>query len=180
MNTHKIKAAGALVTLLLLTACGSSGGGLGDIFGGGQSSDAIANEIRGTVDFVDTRDRSITLTNVTNYNNNLNNGGSGSTVRVFYDDRTPVEFQGRTYNVADLERGDQIQVNLSQSNNQLFANSVQVLHDSSGMTSSGGSNTGAYNSSVRGTVRYIDTNRREIGVDQTYGGNTVVVEYDAN
>ena len=66
MNTHKFTAAGALVTLLLLSAC-SSGGGLGDIFGGGgSSSDTYANEIRGRVDYVDTRERSITLTNVSN------------------------------------------------------------------------------------------------------------------
>ena len=184
MNTHKFKAAGALVTLLLLTACGSSGGGLGDIFGGGgSSSDTYANEIRGRVDFVDTRDRSITLTNVSNYSANLYPSGStNNTVRVYYDDRTAVEYGGRTYNVTDLERGDEIAVNVEQSGNQLHARSMRVLYDSRGMTSGSGtgSNTGTYGSNVRGTIRYIDTNRREIGVDRSYGGDTVVVQYDAN
>src|SRR5687768_13485510 len=161
MNTQNFKAAGALVTLLLLTACGSSGGGLGDIFGGGgQSSDTYANEIRGRVDYVDTRERSVTLTNVTNYNSNLNPGSTGgNTVRVYFDERTPVEYQGRSYNVADLERGDEIAVVVDQSGNQLRATSMRVLYDSRGMTSGSGTNTGTYGSNVRGTVRYVDTNR---------------------
>ena len=186
MNTQNFKAAGALVTLLLLTACGSSGGGLGDIFGGGgQSSDTYANEIRGRVEYVDTRERSVTLTNVRDYNSNLNPGNTGgNTVRVYFDERTPVEYGGRNYNVADLERGDEIAVSVDQSGNQLYARSMRVLYDSRGMTSGSGTNTGTntgtYGSNVRGTVRYVDTNRREIGVDRQYGGDTIVVQYDAN
>src|SRR6476469_1466559 len=43
----------AAIALLFLAACGSSGGGLGDIFGGGSNSGTYSSEIRGTVDSVD-------------------------------------------------------------------------------------------------------------------------------
>ena len=54
--------AGAAIALLLLAACGSSGG-LGDILGGGNNGN-YATQIRGTVDSVDTYNQTIRLTNV--------------------------------------------------------------------------------------------------------------------
>lgn len=168
--------------MILLAACGSSG--IGDILGGGGGSNQQSNyEIRGTVDSVDLNSRSIYLTNVSGYTSMLSNGGSGSTVRVYFDDRTPVEFNGQTYRASDLERGDQVAVRVDESGNSLMAESVFVLRD----VSSGGSSyptypsgsTGSYESTIHGTVRYLDTSRRTIEVDRG-NGSTTIVEFDTN
>lgn len=175
MKITKSLAAASLM-LVLLAACGSSG--MGDILGGG-SSNQQNYEIRGTVESVDVNSRSIYLSNVTGYNASmLSNGGSGSTVRVYYDDRTPVEFNGQSYRPSDLERGDQVAVRVDESGNNLLAESMTVIRDvSSGSGSSYPS--GSYESNIRGTVRYIDTSRRTIEVDRG-NGSTSIVEFDTN
>ena len=158
-----------------MTAACSSGGGLGDILGGGGSSNA-SGEIRGRVDYVDTASSYIVLTNVSGLSNMLSNSGSGNTVRVYFDANTPVEFQGQNYRPADLERGDEVQIRVDESGNNLYARSMSVLYDSSAGSSTGGS---VYESTVRGTVRYVDTSRRTIEIDRS-GGGTSVISYDAN
>jgi hypothetical protein len=168
----------ATLALVFLAACGSSGG-MGDIFGGG--SNANNYEIRGTVDSIDTSSHVVYLSNVTGYNNMLSNGGSSSNVRVYYDNDTTVGYQGQTFRVADLERGDEVSVRVDESGNQLTAESMTVLRDVSNGTS--GSSTypgsGVYNSTVRGTVRYIDTSRRTIEIDRG-NGSLMTVEYDTS
>src|SRR5438034_11680413 len=120
MRTTKVIAAAAFA-LLVAAAC-STGGGLGNVFGTNSRMD-----IRGTVDSIDTASRSIWLTNASGYNSSLaSGGGSGSAVRVYYDDRTTVTFQGRNYRPQDLERGDEVTVHASQSGNQVIAESMDV------------------------------------------------------
>jgi len=166
----------ATLALLFLAACGSSGG-LGDILGGGSPSNQNY-ELRGTVDYVDPNSRSVYLTNVSGYNSSmLSSGGSGSSVRVYYDDRTPVSWQGTNYRVEDLERGDQVMVRVDESGNQLLAESMTVTHNVS--TSGSSSSYPSYGTSVRGTVRYIDTSRRTIEVDRG-NGSLMYVEYETN
>lgn len=168
---------GAVLALFFLAGCGSGGmGGLGDILGGGSDRTAL-NEIRGTVDQIDTSSRSILLTNVSEVSASLREGGlgSGTTARVYYDNDTPVNYQGQTYRPEDLERGDQVAVRVDRSGNRLHAESMTVIYDSSTGTGTGGAMT-----NVRGSVTYVDTSRRTIAIDRgTYGG-TVTVEYDAN
>ena len=84
MNRIKTISAAALV-LLLAAACGSTGGGLGDIFG---SNSNRSYDIRGTVDSVDLNSRSIYLTNVTGYTNGLASGVN-NTARVLWPSRIP-------------------------------------------------------------------------------------------
>lgn len=165
--------AAASLALLFLAACGSSGG-LGDILGG-RGNDY---EIRGTVDYVDTGNRVVHLTNVSGYSNMLSNGGSGDSVRVHFDENTTVGYQGQTFRVADLERGDEVAVMVGESGNQLHAESMTVLRDVSGGSSTY-PGSGVSNSTVRGTVRYIDTSRRTIEIDRS-GGSAMTVEYDTS
>jgi len=170
----------ATLALLFLAACGSSGG-LGDILGGGSPSNQNY-ELRGTVDSVDTNSRSVYLTNVSGYNSSmLSSGGNGSSVRVYYEDRTPVSWQGQSYRVEDLERGDQVTVRVDESgNNQLVAESVTVTQSVSASGNSGNSSSyPSYGTTVRGTVRYIDTARRTIEVDRG-NGSLMYVEYETN
>jgi hypothetical protein len=173
----------AALVVLFLAACGSSGG-LGDILGGGGSggqTNNVANEIRGTVDSVDTQGRSILLTNVSGYTNMLSSGGgSGSSVRVYFENNTQVVFQGQSHRPEDLERGDEVLARVEQSGNRLIATSMQVTYDSSG----GGTNAGAGGygtpTTLRGTVRNIDTSRRTIEIDRGYNTATTLYEYDNN
>jgi hypothetical protein len=178
MKTTKSLAAASLA-LVLLAACGSSG--MGDILGGGSGSNQQNYEIRGTVESVDMNSRSIYLTNVSGYNTSmLSNGGSGNTVRVYYDDRTPVEFNGQSYRPTDLERGDQVAVRVDESGNSLLAESMTVIRDvSSGSSSYPTYPSGSYESNIRGTVRYVDASRRTIEVDRGNGSATFV-EFDTN
>ena len=174
----------AALAVLLLAACGSTGGGLGDILGGGGNSRQDSNyEIRGTVDHVDSNTRSVYLTNVSGMTSMLSNsgGGGGSSVRVYYDNQTTVSHQGQTHRPEDLERGDEVTVRVSQStNNTLIADAVVVTHDASRGTSGSGSWPGSTSGSMlRGTVSYIDTSRRTIEVDRSAGSN-VIVEYGTN
>jgi hypothetical protein len=176
MKTRQTTLAGLAVTLLLLAAgCGS----VGDILGGGGSDNSVNNgTIRGVVDYVDLNNRSMTLTNVSGYSSMLSNSGSGngSTVRVYFDAQTPVEYNGQSYRPEDLERGDEVQVAVNESGSQLVADRVTVLRD---VTVNGSTSTGSgdYNQTIRGTVRSVNTSRGTVEIDRGYN-STTVVEYD--
>lgn len=194
---HKYKTfAAATFALLLMAACGTSGNSIGDIFGGGNPNNGSSGsyQIRGTVDSVDTRGQSIYLTNVSGYNTNLNTGRDNS-VRVYYDNRTTINYQGRTYRPDQLERGDEVTVNVDQSGNQLIAQSMDVTYNTRGGMASGSSYpSSSYPSStqystIRGTVRNVDTVNHTIELENTNWvsgfrtnntSNRFVVRYDQN
>src|SRR5436305_9443505 len=176
MNKYKTLAA-ATVALLLMAACGTSGGGIGDIFGNGNPNGNSAYQIRGTVDSVDTRGQSILLTNVTGYNTNLNTGSSSS-VRVYYDNRTTLNYQGQSYRPDQLERGDEVTVNVNQSGNQLIAETMDVTYNTRGGMASGSNGTYGYPSpsypsqssqysTIRGTVVNVDTRNQTVELEIT-------------
>jgi hypothetical protein len=180
MNRYKTLAA-ATLTLLLLAACGTSGngGGIGDIFGGGSNNNATY-DVRGTVDSVDTNNQVIYLTNVSGYNNASLNTGSRGSVRIAYDNRTTLNYQGQTYRPDQLERGDEVTVRADQNGNQLIAESMDVTYNSRGGMASGSNGTyGTYGSVMHGTVRSIDTYRHTISVDRGRG-SYMTVEYNTN
>jgi predicted RNA-binding protein with TRAM domain len=149
------------------------GGGTGP--GGGNSS----YELRGTVDSVDPSGQSIYLRNVSGYTSMLSNGGGsgGSSVRVYYDNQTSVDYRGQSYRPQDLERGDEVTVRVDESGNRLMAHSMTVTHDASTGSSSVPSQT--YGSPVRGTVRYVDASRRTIELDRSNGGS-VILDFENN
>jgi len=158
---------------LLLAGCGSSG-----ILGG--NNDTYARTIHGTVDAVDLNNHSIVLMNTSGYNTSLSTGGSGgNSVRVYYDNNTQVSYQGQSYRPENLDRGDQVDVSVRQSGNELIADSMTVTYNANpnGTSTAGG----VYGSSTSytGTVRYVDTSRRTIELDRGYGSN-VIVDYDPN
>ena len=178
MNRYKVTAA-ATFALLVLAACGTSGngGGIGDIFGGGTPA-SRTYDVRGTVDSVDQNNRAIVLTNVSGTTSSLNPGG-GSSVRVYYDDRTTIDYQGRTYRPSDLERGDEVSVRVDDSGNHLLAQTMNVTYNSRGGMAS--STNGTYDNGllVHGTVRSIDTYRHTISIDRA-SGSYLDVEYNSN
>ena len=194
----------ALCVAALLTGCGSTG--VGDILGGGRDTGTTTsgrdngtydryetNDIRGTVERVDTRDRVIIVDSEgTSTRYNLRNGNGNQELALYYDDRTTVEFQGQTYRPEDLERGDRIEVDVEESGSRLIAQQIDVLYDAT----SGSSNSGTYGTydgdqdtrndqELRGVVRSINTRDRTVEIEErlSYGStgrpDVVTVYYDA-
>lgn len=201
----------ALATAAVLSGCGSSG--VGDIFGGGTSNprnddryQQSISDVRGTVERVDTvNQRIIVDSEEVSSRYNLRNGGDE--LVLYYDSRTTVEHEGRTYRPEDLEEGDRILADVDQSGDRLMVEQIEVLHDvtSGDQTSSRGTdrnddddwsydaNDDFRTTEVRGTVRSVDTRDRTLELEGTrYGSNfnsgstsgsgtsVVVVHYDAN
>jgi len=50
-------------------------------------------------------------------------------VVVHYDSETVVEFEGRRYQPENLERGDEVQIDLRDVGGQLLAEEIQVVSD---------------------------------------------------
>jgi hypothetical protein len=199
----------ALAGYAVLTGCGSTG--VGDILGGGGNSGGstsgntsggtyddrydTANNVRGTIERVDTVNRRIVVDREGSASGNyLRNGNEDETVTLYYDDRTTVEYQGKSYRPQDLENGDRILADVSNTSGRLIAEEIQVLSDvSSGTGGSGSSGTydDNYNNNrnsdtLRGTVSYIDTRNQTLEVQPSGSSNfstnrsgVVLVHYDA-
>lgn len=175
----------ALTAAVLLAGCGSSG--IGDVLGGGRDDryepTTSASDVRGTVERVDTLDRRIIVdVEGTGYRSDLRNGGDDEVV-LYYDDRTRVEFEGRTYRPEDLERGDRILADVDRSGDRLIAEEIEVLHDVSG----GGTSGDLRATELRGIVRYVDTRSRTLEIEPSRSGSgfptnrsgAVLVTYDS-
>ena len=199
--TRLVIALAVLAAFAVLTGCGSSG--VGDILGGGSSSGGstsgsstggtyddrydTANNVRGTVQRVDTVDRRILVDREGTSGNYLRNGNDDRVVSLYYDDRTTVEYQGKSYRPQDLESGDRILADVSETSGRLVAEEIQVLQDASSSTGSTGTYDDQRSSQLRGTVSYIDTRNLTLEI-QPSGSTTfstgrsgvVLVHYDAN
>src|SRR5207248_2348864 len=169
----------AAVALLVLAGCGSTGYPSGSNYPNGSYN----NEIQGTVSYVDRNNGYIELTKASGYAPMLSSSGSGNTVRIYYDRNTTVQYNGRTYRAADLERGDQVSINV-------YNNTAQSISVNRSISDNGtyGNNSSNY-ATVRGTVRYVDTSAHTIQLDQTNwvsgfntntNGTTMTVQYDPN
>jgi hypothetical protein len=186
-NNPSIRFLIPLFALAVLAGCA----GMGDILGGDPDRRdpydpndryETVTDLRGTVERVDTRDRFIVVDAEGTGRYNLRNEGDGEVV-LYYDDRTVVEYQGRTYRPADLERGDRIAASVEQSGSRLIAEQIEVLYD----VTSGGvldGDRGDRLTELRGVVRYVDTRSRVLEIepsDTRYGqGDVVRVDYDAD
>jgi hypothetical protein len=110
-------------------------GGSSDTSGvlGGYGSDdddyALSEDLRGTVRYIDTRDRTLEIEPVRN--SRFTTGSSRSdVVVVHYDAQTVVEFQGQRYTPDNLERGDEVEVDVRDSGGRLMAEEIVVVRDS--------------------------------------------------
>jgi hypothetical protein len=194
-----------IAAMAVLTGCGSTG--VGDILGGGSSSGGstsgsstsgtyddrydTANNVRGTIERVDTANRRIVVDRegASNSGSYLRNGNEDETVTLYYDDRTTVEYQGKSYRPQDLESGDRILADVNETSGRLIAEEIQVLQDVSSNGSSSGSGS-TYDdqrtSDLRGTVSYIDTRNQTLEIQpsgstrfSTERSGVVLVHYDA-
>ena len=119
--------------LLLAAACGSMGGGVGDIGDIilGSPSSTQSSDVQGYVNTIDTRNQRIDL-DVTYINNLRQTSSSNQRGTIYYDSRTRVVYQGKDYRPEDLERGDQISVRGYNDNGRYVAETIEVLRDVSG------------------------------------------------
>jgi hypothetical protein len=125
------RASFVLAALLLTAACGSMGdlGSLGDILG--SPSETQSSDVRGVVTSVNQNNQSIDL-DVAYINNLRNTNANNQRGTIYFDSRTRVVFGGRDYNVADLERGDEISVRGANVNGRYVAETIEVVKDVSG------------------------------------------------
>ena len=181
MRTTRTFLLSAICLSLAVAGCGSTD--LGDILGGGSSPSGL-DDVRGTVQRVDTGSRIIWV-EAEDYRSELRN--EDDQVALYYDDQTRVEFDGRTYEPDDLERGDRIAADVERSGSRLVASQIEVLSDIS-RGSGTGSSTGSY-ADVRGFVRSVDTGDRTIEVEDAQvdrqfesdaRNGVVILHYDAD
>ena len=90
-------------------------------------SDARDDEIRGIVRYVDTRDRTLEIEPSSGYRSTT---GRSDVVVVHYDTQTTVEYQGRRYQPENLERGDQVEIEIRDQGGRLIAEEILVVGDS--------------------------------------------------
>lgn len=101
------------------------------VLGGSDSEDDnynVSNDLRGTVRYIDTRDRTLEIETVRN--SQFTTGSRSNVVVVHYDAQTVVEFQGQRYTPDNLEQGDEVEVDVRNSNGRLIAEEIVVVRDS--------------------------------------------------
>ncbi len=192
----------ALAAAALVAGCGpmySDGG-----YGRGPRDPYYdrSGSVQGTVESVSPRDRLIVVDPradsryLRNDREGRYDGRYGDRVYLYYDDRTTVEYQGRTFRPEDLEPGDRIQVgDLDNRGDRLIAQDIQVVYDVS--AGGPGGYEGPYDRSnppddardLRGTVRFVNTRDRTVEIEASgsrydSGFNTgrsgvVVVRYNS-
>jgi hypothetical protein len=139
----------------------------------GMQNGTRTTQLQGTVQDVDPVRRTI----------EIDPGLSRRSVTVWYDANTSVEHDGRRYDPEDLERGDEVRIDVREAGRgQLLADSISVARNTAG---------DSYRqtmSTVRGTVRDIDLDRQTIDLEQTRLGSSfnpgneslLTLQYDAN
>lgn len=95
-----------------------------------RDNDLGSEDLRGTVRYVDTRDRMLEI-EAARYGSSFNTGttGSSNVVRVYYDASTVVEYQGRRYGPENLERGDVVELELRETGGRLLAEEIKVVRE---------------------------------------------------
>lgn len=159
----------AIITTVALSGCMTTDG-----FGGYPPGDQYpqqpypgqsGSQLVGTVDGVDPNGRLMLIAD-TGY-------GGGSRVEVRFDQRTQLYYQGQSYPVAGLERGDRIRIDATQSGGAWWARSIEVLQN---VRDAQGSQYGA---PVGGAVSFVDTRARVIAfTGGGYSGSPMQVRYD--
>ncbi|WP_298578335.1 DUF5666 domain-containing protein [uncultured Luteimonas sp.] len=102
--------------------------------------------------------------------------GRAGRMEVHYDQRTRLFHQGREAAVEGLERGDVVRIDVAQSGRDLLARSVEVLRDVRDR-GPGGGGIDAYDD-TRGTVAFVDTRARLIGLGGDGYGRDRQLRYD--
>jgi len=98
--------------------------------------DLGAADVRGTVRYVDTRERTLEI-EPTEWGNDFSTGRSrsyGDRVLVRYDSQTLVEYEGQRYGPENIDRGDVVEIEVRDLGQQLLAEEIRVVRDSRSVT----------------------------------------------
>lgn len=178
----------AAVASLALAGCASYGlPGMGPYGGaypsGGYGQQQYGNQVVGTVQGVERGYNRIVLTT-----EGSSYGYGGRQVALQYDSRTRLYYQGRSYPVEGLERGDVIRADVVQSGGRLYTRQIEVVRnvrEGGGYYPGGGydpygggyGGSGAYDQ-LRGRVSWNDQRAQVLRIDSGYG-QAVDVRYDS-
>jgi hypothetical protein len=167
-----------LVTAVLASALagcatypGSYPGGYGGDPYGSPDRDYGMQGVEGTVEAFDLSSGRLLLVSGGAY------GRYGSTFEVWVDRGTRLYYQGREQDVAGLERGDMVRIDVADDGRRLWARSIEVTRNvrDGGYPGYPGEAAG-----FEAAVRYVDTRRRLIEVTRGgYAGRVEQVGYDA-
>ena len=100
---------------------GSSGG-----YDSGGYNDTLGSDLRGVVRYVDTRSHTLEIEPSSRNDSRYPTDRSGVVI-VYYDAQTGVDYQGRRYAPENLERGDEVQVDIRDSGGRLLAEQITVV-----------------------------------------------------
>jgi hypothetical protein len=138
----------------------AGGGSMTSSYPGGNNG-SYGSVLRGTVRNIDTSRGTIEL-----------DRGTGSVMMVDFDRETPVYFNSSTYRVADLDRGDEVEIRYRDlGNGRMLAQDITVTRNMNGNSSgvyNGGTSYPSQSSqysTMRGTVVNVDTSRRTIDLE---------------
>jgi hypothetical protein len=95
--------------------------------------DNLGTDLRGVVRYVDTRNRTLEIEPSSRYDSRLPTDRSGIVV-VYYDSQTDVEYQGRNYQPENLERGDEVEIEVRDTGGRLLAEQIQVVAENQPVT----------------------------------------------
>lgn len=148
----------------------------GSMTSSGGTYGSYATSVTGTIRSINTANRTVEIQRT-----------NGSYITVQYETNTPVYFGGRSYNVADLERGDEVTLRVQDyGSGRYVADDITVNRSISGSTTGSSTNL----STIRGTVRYVNTANRTIELESTNWINgfnsgssntsTMIVQYGTN
>lgn len=189
-NFHPGRAVAASLAALALAACGSTG--IDDILGGtGGAPASTIDEVRGTVSAVDTtgdcrievEDTRITERSLRD--DDLGGYRTGDRLTLYCDEGTVVVHEGRSYRPAALERGDEIAARVETSGGRLVVDRIDVLRD----VTPGDDRASGLESDLRGTVRFVDRERKTIQLErvdvfdrdlEVYADDRVTLYYDTD
>ncbi len=88
----------------------------------------LSDDLRGTVRYIDTRDRTLEIQPSRN-DSRFSTGSRSNVVVVHYDAQTVVEFQGQRYTPDNLEQGDEVEIDVRDTNGRLMAEQIVVVRD---------------------------------------------------
>ena len=179
----------ALATALLFSGCMTTGGDYGNSGGypaGGQYPQQpypsqSGSQLVGTVDSLDANGRLLLIADSGNGGAYGGGYGSGSRMEVLFDQRTQLYYQGQSYPVTGLERGDRIRIEATQSGGSWLAHSIEVLQNVRDTQGGQGGQYGnpQYGNPLGGAVSFVDTRARVIAFTSGgYSATTTQVRYD--
>jgi hypothetical protein len=112
-----------------------------DVSGGVGSNDGsnddyrgtLGNDLRGVVRYVDTRSHTLEIEPSSRNDSRFPTDRNGVVV-VYYDSQTDVDYQGRNYEPENLERGDEVEVDIRDSGGRLLAEQITVVAENQPVT----------------------------------------------